>query len=158
MYNDSTAFVVLFHIRIMYYISRKQRPILYSNLLYKIGHYFLDTQYDKFRASSLGEDEGGFYRKTIASAILILPLLPEGHLLFSIYSSPSPRYCHHHRCIYKGYQILFVCKPRVTSCEPESLSRETRGEYLFEQMLPYHCTNKRVLTMDIGLLVTCRKC
>ena len=26
-------------------MSKKQSPILYSNLLYKMGHYFLDTQY-----------------------------------------------------------------------------------------------------------------
>ena len=28
-----------------YYMSRKLWPILYSNLLYKLGHYFLGTQY-----------------------------------------------------------------------------------------------------------------
>ena len=29
-----------------YRLSKKKWPILYSILLYKIGHYFLDTQYD----------------------------------------------------------------------------------------------------------------
>ena len=30
---------------IRYRMSKKQRPILHSNLLYKMGHYFLDTEY-----------------------------------------------------------------------------------------------------------------
>ena len=29
-----------------YCVSKKKRPILYGNSLYKIGHYFMDTQYD----------------------------------------------------------------------------------------------------------------
>ena len=28
-----------------YYMSKKQLPILYSDLLYEIGYYFLDRQY-----------------------------------------------------------------------------------------------------------------
>ena len=28
-----------------YCLSKKKLPILYSNLLYKMGHYFLDTKY-----------------------------------------------------------------------------------------------------------------
>ena len=27
-------------------MSKKELPIVYSNLQYKMGHYFLDTQYD----------------------------------------------------------------------------------------------------------------
>ena len=35
-----------------YYMSKKLWPILYSNLLHKMGHYFSDTQYIKWVTTS----------------------------------------------------------------------------------------------------------
>ena len=33
------------NVLVLYYMSKKEIPISYSNLLYEMGHYFLGTQY-----------------------------------------------------------------------------------------------------------------
>ena len=46
LYSQLLLMIIFFS---LYCVSRKQWPILYSNLLYEMGHYFLDIQYYPIR-------------------------------------------------------------------------------------------------------------